>query len=710
MKRVSLGEAVDEVTAYLQGKNMMPYFVLIDGANEYTEFLSCFSSLSIVHTSDFCKEDFLPDYGRLEDELRMTLCDSILIGLGDSVYLGGNASVLGRIKDTCYLHKLIVVCRNVNKEVRILADNDSKFNAYNVCRVDSIGGYVVTQVTDDLAVEVDAVNFSSLLKELEKGRKGEILARSSMTLKSATQISNSYQYIKYRSPSFPIEEKCLRDEQWREFADASLSDDSAYDYMHWRAYLEALHKPSKNSYIRFVMEQSNSAEEYSQNLIYGLLSVPVNHKNFWQLYHDRKNIVSTLREYDFSDYANRTLKMDSERIYYLTDQSEVERKAILEEIIKLGAVPKDIGKLYPAIEAYLHNYAFSGSKGGLFSEYFQKYKLQKLYNNVSEDFKKKVEDLAKTGNRVYVSLPTRGTLLERYDKNRDILFWLDGMGVEFLGYIQQCAKTLGLSIQIAVGRCELPSLTWYNKDFFDSWNEANRKKSRKLDDIKHDGEQIHLNDELAVIDEGLAWIKNRLAEKRNVKVILTSDHGASRLAVLNNRENKWNMATDGEHSGRCCPMNEIDGRPECATEERDFWVLANYDRFRGGRKASVEVHGGAALEEVLIPVIEFSLKDPSIDIENLTPETVSDNVDIVPEIILFSTYELKNVSVYFNNKFYQSIIDEENPHKFHVRFDDYRKSGTYVADVYEADNFIDQIEFTIIRKSGKSEGFEFFGM
>lgn len=65
MKRVSLGEAVDEVSVYLQGKNMMPYFVVIDGANEYTEFLSCFSSLPIVHTSDFCKEDSLPDYARL---------------------------------------------------------------------------------------------------------------------------------------------------------------------------------------------------------------------------------------------------------------------------------------------------------------------------------------------------------------------------------------------------------------------------------------------------------------------------------------------------------------------------------------------------------------------------------------------------------------------------------------------------------------------
>ena len=62
----------------------------------------------------------------------------------------------------------------------------------------------------------------------------------------------------------------------------------------------------------------------------------------------------------------------------------------------------------------------------------------------------------------------------------------------------------------------------------------------------------------------------------------TSDHGASRLAVINNTENKWRMATDGKHSGRCCPVNEIDEKPDTATEEHEFWVLANYDRFKGG--------------------------------------------------------------------------------------------------------------------------------
>lgn len=44
----------------------------------------------------------------------------------------------------------------------------------------------------------------------------------------------------------------------------------------------------------------------------------------------------------------------------------------------------------------------------------------------------------------------------------------------------------------------------------------------------------------------------------------------------------------------------------CATEENGFWCLANYDRFKGGRKANVEVHGGASLEEVAVPIVEIT--------------------------------------------------------------------------------------------------------
>ena len=45
-----------------------------------------------------------------------------------------------------------------------------------------------------------------------------------------------------------------------------------------------------------------------------------------------------------------------------------------------------------------------------------------------------------------------------------------------------------------------------------------------------------------------------------------------------------------------------------------FWVLANYDRFKGGRKASVESARRCNPGEVVIPVIEIALFDDKIEV------------------------------------------------------------------------------------------------
>ncbi len=88
--------------------------------------------------------------------------------------------------------------------------------------------------------------------------------------------------------------------------------------------------------------------------------------------------------------------------------------------------------------------------------------------------------------------------------------------------------------------------------------------------------------------------------------VITSDHGASRLAVIHKQEEPYNTDTQGLHSGRCCkePSNV---NISYAISENGYLVLADYGRFRGSRKANVEVHGGASLEEVLVPVITLTL-------------------------------------------------------------------------------------------------------
>ena len=90
------------------------------------------------------------------------------------------------------------------------------------------------------------------------------------------------------------------------------------------------------------------------------------------------------------------------------------------------------------------------------------------------------------------------------------------------------------------------------------------------------------------------------------KVVLTSDHGSSRGAVICCGRT-INLQSKGEHGGRCCKIDSRDVKPKCAVEANGYYSLANYDRIQGGRLNCAEVHGGATLEEVLVPVIEIFL-------------------------------------------------------------------------------------------------------
>ena len=111
-------------------------------------------------------------------------------------------------------------------------------------------------------------------------------------------------------------------------------------------------------------------------------------------------------------------------------------------------------------------------------------------------------------------------------------------------------------------RCELPSITSRNKEFWDvlSTDRFPIISVDKIDKIKHHGEEgydysredrklpIHLIRELELIDELLKKIKTNLTNGDYQKAILIADHGASRLAVIHGnaikREALWEMLSE----------------------------------------------------------------------------------------------------------------------------------------------------------------------
>jgi hypothetical protein len=156
--------------------------------------------------------------------------------------------------------------------------------------------------------------------------------------------------------------------------------------------------------------------------------------------------------------------------------------------------------------------------------------------------------------------------------------------------------------------------------------------------------------------------------------------------VLSKKENKWGSESNAEHSGRCCPVSEIDEKPSCAIEENGYWVLANYDRFKGGRKANVEVHGGATLEEVVVPIIEIVYSPDEIEIQLLDKNIKFSRRKKDAVIRVFSKTKLDNLSVRISGLSEEYEGESSDGQTFTIALPELRKAGTYTINVYYNNN------------------------
>ncbi len=684
MKTVSADDALESIQKYLTNDVATPFIVVVDDGVEYADIVNGLSTLSQMHVSNFCTtDDAFPDNDALCCAISAVTQNTLLLGLGESVRLGGNESIIGRVKDLFVSSKVVVLCRGIREAVKALCSDDKKFNIERrVCFLKAGTSFEVVKFPTFLNVSAEK-GIKALLRRLESGAVNTVFVKTALSLKNIREVHSAYEAIQQVEPTFLLPSSCLSEALWAEYlADRSLE---GYELFHWRTFLKLKQEPPRDIYLKYVIDKADDFDAYKKLVFTALLDFAPNDKRFLAMYTARKALLKNVKDNEIADYIAETKIKDAERIYYLTDNTLSERQAIIETLDGVPNIPNDLKYIYPALSEYLYDYSFGGTKGDLLTRYFAEYKRQKLTNRLSPKFYEKVLALAVDGSRPYNSLKTRGEVLDSLNKNNTALYWMDALGAEYIGYIQSRAKSLGLKITVHTVRANLPTITSFNSDFYDAWNGI-KTQTKKLDEVKHDGEQdfnyettklpIHLATELQIIEDFLEWSASKLTGKKVDKVILISDHGASRLAVINGQECKWEMASKGQHSGRCCPCSEADVKSEYATQENGFWVLANYDRFKGGRKASVEVHGGATLEEVVVPLIEVELFDKKITVKNTT-QTTTTSFKKNAEIILFSTSPLKNVSIRVLGRQYAAEAIGNQKHK--IVMGDIKKAGKYTA-------------------------------
>lgn len=746
---------MNDVANYLQSDIYTPFFLVVSDS-EYVSTKEKLSALGLdaVGVSKYCSGDRNPNMDRLFVDLKSGKI-KVLVGLGEYLALCGGAAAfdtLSKLQDFALDgHKAILVLRCVADIVQKLQANDLRFDGRRVAYTSSVTTNLsVTCVPQSFEMQSAVNGLKAVLTAFENGNSFRLIAKTKRefpdSLIDVYTINTAYDGIKHWLPTFMLPRNFGSDEMWIELMIALNATDGSIDavfgnygfsenlldefdaliqgaaFKNWLYFIALKTKASEiqNSYLRHVVDETEKIDDLKDNIVNAIIAVSHSDKRFECFFKERKELVAKFSEADIAAFVRDNKINLAESLYKLTDQTPTEREEL---IVLFGSLDKKtmlnrIQTVYPALFDYLHFYSFSDPKVDaelckLFTDYFDKYKWQKVLSKIEDDFVDIVEGLAQPSERKYNLLRSRNDIINGIDKTRTKLYWLDALGVEFLGFIQTTCKKLGLALRIHIGRSELPTITNINKDFYVNWPNNDKEADGSLDKVKHHGSDggynyqtnklpVHLERELEIINAILHKIAVDLAKHTYGKVLLVSDHGASRLAVIKEQEEKYDTDTSGEHSGRCCKTFPDYDLP-FATEENGYLVLANYGRFRGSRKANVEVHGGASLEEVLVPIVEISLARQDIKVQLVSNVVYADYKNFA-EFEIFSNVKLDNVKVIIDGKSYAGVRKDDS---HYIVTTDIKRARTYQADIFDGDRLVGTVSFTAQGKNKSNEDFDF---
>lgn len=762
---MDIAECKKKIDRYLMRENVQPLIVDVQNNADLNTLMLHYNvgDTRFIAASNFCGDDSLPKMETLYNEIANFPGTCFVTGFTSFVKLLGEAElrkVLGEL-----------LAMTIKGHVVVISYQCAKYLEYRDPRIqprvvvvegETSGATEVVLVAPQLSLptRITAINgIKNFAAAVETSTTGKLYVRTKSAreqfpnaLYIISGLSKAYDVLLQKDPkTAELSENIGTDAQWKYALDLFeqkpgwiyVIDDAFGNHLTleihaasfakmqkerlWLYYVGLKLFGAKNNWcLNDAASHSSSIKDLISNVYRGILSKNHKDKDFWECYESRKTLLNQIGNpsAELTSFCKVVVGKGKDAIYYLTDNTQQEREAIFAFLDQYGIEFQrdeliDILKnVYPTLYAYMLPFRF---KNELLNTYFQDYKYQKIINKLLPEFEAVV--LEQAVKRDYnLILEPRSSKIEKLKTQDALLYFMDAMGVEYLGYILEECRVLGLRSKVNVCRCELPSLTCKNKEFLDPWPENQIVSIKDIDEIKHHGKYdydyysnsklpLHLAKELEVIHETLEKIRNKLIGGEIQSAVMIADHGASRLAVLHDTENIWEMAEKGQHSGRCCPKNEVDVQPDYATDAGDFWALANYDRFKGARKANVEVHGGATLEEICVPIIELTYGDVSIEVHLMSVDASGVDFADVLEIEvsfrkkaamkLFMTVEMSDVSVGVDGKRYDAV--ELGNNFYRVDMPDLKKPGKYSVTVYSRDNVIAENLPLIVKREGQRE-------
>lgn len=320
----------------------------------------------------------------------------------------------------------------------------------------------------------------------------------------------------------------------------------------------------------------------------------------------------------------------------LTGTSQEERVYIIKTVCRWLRTGGDISdsymeiiesvrNIYPELSWYMET---PEDIYGSYSNYFTWYKKKKIINRPVDQPIKHPD---------YEALDSRYSVMKKYQGKDSQSFWIDGMGIEWLSLalaILDRIKGNSFEVSTNIVAARIPTETAYNHQ----WTDADEKRDR-LDKLSHRGmpdDKDYFScifNQICIIEELMREAVTYLDDHENV--IITGDHGSSRLAALAFHEKPYTFLPDGATAmafGRFCklgssevPEGILENMEQCIFDEDTYIVMKDYNHFKqtgnaaGGNNdenAIVgELHGGLTPEESIVPLIVLHRKNKPVQIK-----------------------------------------------------------------------------------------------
>jgi hypothetical protein len=474
-------------------------------------------------------------------------------------------------------------------------------------------------------------------------------------------IANIFDYICTRIDKSKILNKdWLTDEQWEQI-NSQIKDETDFNSV----ILKILNIQNFDQYQVFA--QWKILSDLQKNLV--LIWYKLNPENSYcgTALSTVKNIFEvndTLRDYIFKNYNEKWVKerniviMSIKDIKYdnayfdristieppktqlslLTFSTHEERAFALKTIsglLRSGVSHENIqdalGSNYPLFQQYFFDESYYPIE---LRAYFRWYKHNKIINRFPPgEFQ--IPD--------YNPYDSRFGTLKKYVNEKTFMFWVDGMSIEWLSLL--CGQLYAIDAKFSVEKplvvkALLPAETEFNKQ----WDDFNGyyEKLDRLDNLNHKG--IPDNDDyFSCIDTQFEIIKEIAQRAVSLlqeyeRVIITADHGSSRLAALAFHDKPGFKVPENAKPlshGRFCELPagfietvHAENYEYVKTGEKAYYVIKNYDHFSVSGKAvskdqnnesrSGEIHGGKTPEEYLVPVIILNRSEIPLNIIHIT--------------------------------------------------------------------------------------------